>query len=49
MARESAYSGMQITWDQIMASQQDLQPKAFGYDKKMGPPELPVPGKYKFV
>jgi predicted dehydrogenase len=49
MARESAYSGQQITWDQIMASKQDLQPKAFSYDRKMGPPELPVPGKYKFV
>jgi predicted dehydrogenase len=49
MGRESAYSGMQITWDQIMASKQDLQPKAFGYDRKMGPVELPVPGKYKFI
>jgi predicted dehydrogenase len=49
MARESAYSGLEITWDQIMASQLDLMPKAFGYDLKMDPPELPVPGKYKFV
>ena len=49
MGRESAYFGMEITWDQIMASQQDLMPKAFGYDLKMEPTELPVPGKYKFV
>jgi hypothetical protein len=49
MARESAYSGLELTWDQIMASQLDLMPKAFGYDLKMDPPELPVPGKYKFV
>ena len=49
MARESAYSGMAITWDQIMASQQDLQPKAFGYNQQMDPGELPVPGKYKFI
>jgi predicted dehydrogenase len=50
MARESAYSGQEITWEQAMASQLDLQPKSFGYDKKMGPEtELPVPGKYKFV
>jgi predicted dehydrogenase len=49
MGRESAYSGMAITWDQIMASQQDLQPKEFGYERKMDPPELPVPGTYKFV
>ena len=49
MARESAYSGLEITWEQIMASQQDLMPKAFGYGQKMDPPELPVPGKYKFI
>ncbi len=49
MARESAYSGMAITWDQIMASHQDLQPKKFGYNQQMDPGELPVPGKYKFM
>jgi predicted dehydrogenase len=49
MARESAYSGQEITWDQIMSSQLDLMPKAFGYDIKMEPAPLPVPGVYKFV
>ena len=49
MARESAYSGQKITWDQIMASQLDLMPKAFDYQEKMGVPPLPVPGTYKFV
>jgi predicted dehydrogenase len=49
MARESAYSGQEITWDQIMNSQLDLMPKAFGYDVKMEPAPLPVPGTYKFV
>jgi predicted dehydrogenase len=49
MARESAYSGIEITWDMIMNSKQDLQPKAFGYDLKMDEPPVPVPGKYKFV
>src|ERR1035438_6215488 len=49
MARESAYSGQEITWDQIMNSQLDLMPKAFGYDVKMNPAPLPVPGTYKFV
>ena len=49
MARESAYSGIEITWDMAMASQQDLQPKAFGYDLKMEAPPLPVPGTYKFI
>jgi predicted dehydrogenase len=49
MARESAYSGQEITWDQMMKSPLDLQPKAFGYDEKMEAPPLPVPGVYKFV
>jgi predicted dehydrogenase len=49
MARESAYSGQAITWEQAMNSQLDLQPKAFGYNMKMDPREVPVPGKYKFV
>lgn len=49
MARESAYSGQTITWDQIMASRLDLQPKKFGYNEKMDVPPLPVPGEYKFV
>ena len=49
MGRESAYSGMEVTWDMIMASKLDLQPKAFGYDLKMDEPQLPVPGKYKFI
>jgi len=49
MARESAYSGMAITWDQAMNSKQDLMPTAFGYDVKTDPTPLPVPGEYKFV
>jgi predicted dehydrogenase len=49
MARESAYSGQEITWDQIVNSQLDLMPKKFGYDTKMDPAPLPVPGIYKFV
>jgi predicted dehydrogenase len=49
MAREAAYSGLEITWDMIMNSQQDLSPKEFGYDVKMEAPPLPVPGQYKFI
>jgi predicted dehydrogenase len=49
MARESAYSGVAITWDQIMNSKQDLMPENFGYDLKTEPTPLPVPGQYKFV
>jgi myo-inositol 2-dehydrogenase / D-chiro-inositol 1-dehydrogenase len=49
MARESAYSGQTITWDQILNSKQDLTP-ASGW--QWGPvPVAPVavPGEYKFM
>jgi predicted dehydrogenase len=49
MGRESAYSGLEITWDMIMASKQDLLPKAFDYKLRMDVPPVPVPGKYKFI
>ncbi len=49
MGREAAYSGMEITWDMMMNSKQDLQPKQFGYDLPMSIPPRPVPGEYKFV
>src|SRR5580698_7257224 len=49
MARESAYSGQEITWDQIMNSQLDLMPKELAYDVKMEPAPLPVPGMYRFA
>jgi predicted dehydrogenase len=49
MARESAYSGQKITWEMIMNSKQDLQPKSFSYQNKMDVPPLPVPGVYKFI
>jgi predicted dehydrogenase len=49
MGRESAYSGMKITWDMIMNSQEDLLPKSFDYKDSLPVPPLPVPGQYKFV
>lgn len=50
MGRESAYSGQEITWDQIMASKQDLAPKGeWSYNAKNPVPDFPVPGKYKFI
>jgi len=49
MARESAYSGQAITWDQIMNSKQDLMPREFGYQTTTKPTPLPIPGEYRFV
>lgn len=49
MAREAAYSGKEITWEQIMNSQLDMQPKTFSLDAKLDVPPLAVPGEYEFV
>lgn len=49
MARESAYSGQEITWEQVLNSPLDRSPKEFSYDAKMEVFPLPVPGQYKFV
>jgi predicted dehydrogenase len=49
MGREAAYSGKEITWDMIMASQQDLQPKTFDYKLAMTAPPVAVPAHYEFV
>jgi predicted dehydrogenase len=49
MGREAAYSGLEITWDMIMNSKQDLQPKEFDYKRRMDVPPRPVPGQYKFI
>jgi predicted dehydrogenase len=51
MGRESAYSGLKITWEMIMNSKQDLMPKqdSWKYDGKHEATPFPVPGKYKFI
>ncbi|MBA0088963.1 MAG: hypothetical protein HRJ53_28575 [Acidobacteria bacterium Pan2503] len=49
MGREAAYSGMEITWDMIMTSKQDLQPKTLDYKLAMGVPHVAVPAQYQFV
>lgn len=49
MARESAYSGQEVTWERIMASPLDLMPKAFDNELRMETPLLAVPGKYQLV
>ena len=49
MAREAAYSGEEVTWERIMNSKLDLQPKEFGYNLPMTMTPIPVPGKYKLI
>ncbi|NWF83357.1 MAG: gfo/Idh/MocA family oxidoreductase, partial [Bryobacteraceae bacterium] len=50
MGRESAYSGIKITWDMIMNSKQDLTPKPpYDYKGTNEVPPFPKPGTYKFI
>ena len=49
MGREAAYSGREITWNDIMMSQQDLMPKDLSNNAKIPVRPLPVPGEYQFV
>jgi predicted dehydrogenase len=49
MAREAAYTGMRITWDMVMKSQQDLFPKTLDMGAKIDVPPVAVPGEYKFI
>ncbi len=49
LAGESAYSGQEITWEQMMASQLDLMLKTFDDDLRREASPLPVPGEYKLL
>ncbi len=44
MGRESTYTGKEVTWDQMMASTLDLQPKTYAFGPLPVRP-LPIPGK----
>lgn len=49
MGREAAYSGQEVTWDQVMQSQLDLYPKDLSPGAEIPVPKPPVPGEYRFV
>lgn len=49
MGREAAYSGQEITWDQVMQSQLDLYPKDLSPGAEIPVPKPRVPGEYKFL
>lgn len=48
MAREAAFSGREITWEMIMASNQEFPPPDPEHLPPPGVPEPAVPGKYRF-
>lgn len=49
MARQSAYTGKALTWDQILNSKEDLTPPSYRWDQKMPEPPVAIPGKTKFI
>ncbi len=47
MARNSAYTGQTLTWEQVLNSKQDLSPPNYEFgDLPIAP--VPVPGSYTF-
>jgi len=49
MARESAHTGREVTWDMALKSQQCLMPAKLDWSMKLPVGEVPVPGVTKFV
>ncbi len=49
MGRESAYAGIEVTWEMAMNSKQNLIPGNPSLEGKHDVPELPRPGEYEFI
>ena len=47
MGRVSAYTGLTVTWDQVLNSKQDFTPAKWEFGE-VAFPEVAIPGKYKF-
>jgi hypothetical protein len=48
MARESAYSGKTISWDEIMQSDLDYSPPSYDWDQALPEPPVAIPGKWDY-
>jgi hypothetical protein len=49
MGRMAAYTGQEITWEQMLASQERLVPESPSWDMALPIAPMAVPGKTKFV
>jgi predicted dehydrogenase len=49
LARMSAYTGKTLTWDQAMASEDNLGPERYDWDMEYPEPRVAVPGVTPFV
>ncbi len=46
MAREAAYSGKRITWEEMMTSTLDYSPPSYDWDQKLPEPTVAIPGTW---
>jgi len=49
MARMAAYTGKEVTWEQVMNSKEDLFPKNLTWDMKFPPAPVAIPGIYELI
>jgi hypothetical protein len=49
MGRMAAYTGQQITWEQALASREDLSPPRYAWDQVVADPPVATPGLTRFV
>jgi len=49
MSRMSAYTGLSLTWEQVLNSKEDLSPSGYTWDAEPPKAEVAVPGVTKFV
>jgi predicted dehydrogenase len=49
MGREAAYTGQELTWDEVLNADQVLAPPDVGFTPSMPIPPVPMPGKTKLV
>jgi len=49
MGRMAAYTGKEITWEEALNSQENLQPPKLSWDMPLPVAEVPMPGKTRFI
>ena len=49
LARQCAYTGQALTWEQALGSREELVPSSYSFEGLPPPAELALPGVTKFV
>jgi len=45
----AAYTGKEITWEEALNSQENLQPSKIAWNVEIPVPPVAIPGKTKFI